>query len=174
MENNDIMKLRFQAIESNNGYFYGLVKRHGSAKAIVIFKSFMNELERQLSFKEDISVVKKKRDTRVYVNLRKYGYDFNKSDEERYDAIQNAINEHGLMLVEKCCTKFGKYHSIVLKDWEHVSSLKNQSSDDKKEHIEDKDQNESATGADSSKKYVDNMVDNMRSKIYDEVRCYNR
>jgi hypothetical protein len=170
MENNDIMKLRFQAIESNNAYFYGLVKRHGSAKAIVIFKSFMHELERQLSFKEDTSVVKKRRDTRVYVNLRKYGYDFNKSDEERHDAIQNAINEHGPMLVEKCCTKFGKYHSIVLKDWEHVSSnpLESQLSDDQKECNED--QNESATGADSSKEYVDMM----RSKVYDKVRCYRR
>ena len=171
MENNDIMKLRFQAIESNNGYFYGLVKRHGSARAIVIFKSFMNELERQLSFKEDISMVKKKRDTRVYVNLRKYGYDFNKSDEERYDAIQNAINEHGLMLVEKCCTKFGKYHSIVLKDWDHVSSnaTESQSGDDNDQKECEEDQDESATGVmkkygvDSSKDYAPRS-----SRIYDE------
>jgi len=177
MENNDIMKLRFQAIESNNAYFYGLVKRHGSAKAVVIFKSFMTELERQLSFKEDTSVVKKKRDTRVYVNLRKYGYDFNKSDEERYDAIQNAINEHGPMLVEKCCTKFGKYHSIVLKDWEYVSSnaTESQSGDDNDQKECEEDQDESATdvtkkyGVDSSKDYAPKS-----SRVYDKVRHYTR
>ncbi len=171
MENNDIMKLRFQSIESNNAYFYGLVKRHGPSKAVVIFKSFMHELERQLSFKEDTSVVKKTRDTRVYVNLRKYGYDFNKDDEERYSAIQSAIDEHGPMLVEKCCTKFGKYHSIVLTDWEHVSSLENQLSDDQKEYIEDKDQNESSPCTiHASKEYVDNMG----PKPYDKIRCYRR
>jgi hypothetical protein len=169
MENNDIMKLRFQAIESNNAYFYGLVKRHGSAKAVVIFKSFMNELERQLSFKEDTSVVKKKRDTRVYVNLRKYGYDFNKSDEERYDAIQNAINEHGLMLVEKCCTKFGKYHSIVLKDWEHVSSLESQLSDDNDQKECEEDQDESSPVADSSKDYAPKS-----SRVYHKITQYTR
>lgn len=168
MENNDIMRLRFQAIESNNAYFYGLVRRHGSAKAIVIFKSFMSEIERQLSFKED-TMVKKKRDTRVYVNLRKYGYDFNKSDEERYGAMEEAIQEHGLDLVEKCCNKFGKYHSIVLKDWEYVSSnaTESQLADDNDQKECEEDQDESATGLDSSK-------DNAPPIKYDKVRHYSR
>jgi len=117
MDNNDLMKLRFHAIEANNAYFYALCRRHGREKALLIFKSFSTETNRQLSFKD--SMVKK--DTRVYVNLRNYGYDFNKSDEERQDAIQQAVKEHGNDLVEKCCNKFGKYHSIVLEDWKTFS-----------------------------------------------------
>jgi hypothetical protein len=117
MDNNDLMKLRFHAIEANNAYFYALCRRHGREKALLIFKSFSTETNRQLSFKD--SMVKK--DTRVYVNLRNYGYDFNKSDEERQDAIQQAVKDHGNDLVEKCCNKFGKYHSIVLEDWKTFS-----------------------------------------------------
>ena len=117
MDNNDLMKLRFHAIEANNAYFYALCRRHGREKALLIFKSFSTETNRQLSFKD--SMVKK--DTRVYVNLRNYGYDFNKSYEERQDAIQQAVKEHGNDLVEKCCNKFGKYHSVVLEDWKTFS-----------------------------------------------------
>lgn len=119
MDNNDLMKMRFHAIEANNAYFYALCKRHGKAKALNIFKSFSIETNRQLNFRDSYEV---KKDTRVYVNLRNYGYDFNKSEEERLAAIQNAVSEHGKDLVEKCCAKFGKYHPVVLKDWEYVSS----------------------------------------------------
>lgn len=119
MDNNDLMKMRFHAIEANNAYFYALCKRHGKPKALNIFKSFSIETNRQLNFRDYYEV---KKDTRVYVNLRNYGYDFNKPEEERQDAIKNAVNEHGNDLVEKCCNKFGKYHSVVLEDWKKFST----------------------------------------------------
>jgi hypothetical protein len=119
MDNNDLMKMRFHAIEANNAYFYALCKRHGKPKALNIFKSFSIETNRQLNFRDSYEV---KKDTRVYVNLRNYGYDFNKPEEERQSAIANAVSEHGKDLVEKCCNKFGKYHSVVLEDWKKFST----------------------------------------------------
>ncbi len=119
MDNNDLMKMRFHAIEANNAYFYALCKRHGKPRALNIFKSFSIETNRQLNFRDYYEV---KKDTRVYVNLRNYGYDFNKPEEERQAAITNAVSEHGNDLVEKCCNKFGKYHSVVLEDWKKFST----------------------------------------------------
>ena len=118
MNNNDneLLRLRFAADSANKQYFLALCGKYNYKKASIIYKSFHNDVNKNLFFDEE-------KTKRTYVDLKKFGYDFNGTQEERYGALNKAIVEHGKYIVEKCCVKYSKYNKIVMDDWNAVVSL---------------------------------------------------